>query len=294
MKALLALLALLCLGAAPSGTINGRVFDRVSSLVAGRYWDRTMHGLDWSATTAQYRPDAIAAPDSATLYKVINRMLARIGDSHVYARSAAQLPPLPRRNDDTGWNRRARWAADGVLLLAFDQFEPGDDRWLIHSLRSYRPRALILDLRHNVGGDADILDRIAGQFVAKTTPLIRLSGRRTIEERTKGSDPQSYRGPIAVLIGPRTTSAAEILAAFLDDSGRAITIGERSKGAVTGGVDHRLPDGGRLTIAEYDIHLASGRRLEREGVTPRHIASEKPGGDAPLDEAIRLLSQPAA
>lgn len=281
----------LLVAAAPD---NGRVFDKVWSLVAGRYWDGDMRGVDWNAAREDYRPQALAAADSAGLYRVINQMLGRIGDSHVYARSPAQLPPPPPRNDDQAWNRRATWVADGVLLLGFDQFEPGDDRWVARSLTTFAPRAVILDLRHNVGGDSDVLDRIAGLFVADSRLLIRLNGRRTIEERSKGSGPRAFRGPLAVLTGPRTTSAAEILAAFLDDSDRAITLGEKTKGAVTGGVDHRLPDGGRLTIAEYDIHLPGGGRLEREGFTPRHIVTSQPGKDAPLDAAIAALAQGGA
>ena len=279
---------------APNTGLNARIFDRVWSLVASRYWDRDRPGLDWTTARATYRPDALAAADSTQLYRVINRMLGQTGDSHVYARSPSQLPPPPRRDDDAGWNRRASWAADGVLLLAFDQFEPGDDRWMARSLQAYRPRAVILDLRRNVGGDADVLDRIAGLFVPDNHVLIRLTGRRLIDERSKGTGKRAFTGPMVLLTGHRSASAAEILAAFLDDSGRAITVGERTRGAVTGGVDHRLPDGGRLTIAEYDIHLPSGRRLEREGVVPRHVVPPSPGRDAQLDAAVRLLTQGGA
>lgn len=293
-RALIALSAWLLLTGAADPALNARVFDRVWSLVEKRYWDRGRAGLDWQAARVAYRQDAVAAPDSAQLYRIINRMLAATGDSHVYARSPAQLPPPPPRNDDAAWNRRARWTADGVLLLAFDQFEPGDDRWIARSLKAWQPRALILDLRQNVGGDAEVLDRVAGLFVPDDRVLIRLTGRKNIEERSRGAGDRAFAGRMAVITGRRTSSAAEILAAFLDDSGRAITVGERTKGAVTGGVDHRLPDGGRLTIAEYDIHLPSGRRLEREGVVPRHIVPAAPGRDAPLDTAISLLTQGGA
>jgi len=291
---LVALSAWLMLTAAAYPALNAKVFDRVWTLVASRYWDRNRADLDWNAARAAFRPDALTARDSPHLYQVINRMLARTGDSHVYARGPGQLPPAPPRNDDAAWNRRARWAAKGVLLLGFDQFEPGDDRWIAGSLKTWRPRAVILDLRGNVGGDAEVLDRIAGLFIAEDRILIRLTGRRNIEERSRGVGKRAFVGPMAVLIGPRTSSAAEILAAFLDDSGRAVTIGQRTKGAVTGGVDYRLPDGGRLTIAEYDIHLPSGRRLEREGLMPRHLVVPQAGRDPPLETAIKLLAQGGA
>ena len=93
-----------------------------------------------------------------------------------------------------------------------------------------------------------------------------------------------------MIVGPDTASAAEILAFFLGESGRAYTVGERSAGSVTGGVDHDLPGGGRLTVAEYDIRTANGTRLEGNGFTPKYRvpAARKPNDQA-LAKAVSLL-----
>lgn len=297
MKRLTALAALLLLtAAAPDEARNGRIFDRVWSLVGKRYWDRTMAGLDWKAMRDTYRSRAIASASDVKLYLIINDMLRLLGDSHVYVALPTEIDPSA---DMTGWGRRSARLEGGILLLAFDQFAPGDDRWIARTIAEQpAPAGIILDLRANGGGRDDVLDRIAGQFVRENQVLLRLTSDRTIEERTRGASARSWSGPLAVLVGPRTASAAEILAFFLDELGRAHSIGEPTKGAVTGGVEYDLPDGGLLTIAEYDIRTANGVRLERHGFTPKHIVGASENGigsdhDQALKCAIMLLKQTA-
>lgn len=290
---------LLCLfagAAAPAAdraATNERVFDKAWSLVADRYWDRTMGGNDWDAIRDEYYPRAVAARDEKQLYAVVSRMLDQLDDSHVYATSPSAMhwSREPAEQRDTAPGRRALWMNDGLLLLAFDQFDPGDDRWIAKAIAE-KPglRGVILDLRGNGGGRDDVLDRIAGLFSTKRELLIRLTGKKVIEETTRGAGPDAYRGPLAVLVGPETASAAEILAFYLGESGRAYSVGERSAGAVTGGVDYKLPDGGQLTVAEYDIRTANGTRLEGHGFTPKYrVASARTPNDAALAKAVALL-----
>nr|WP_047165382.1 S41 family peptidase [Sphingomonas sp. Y57] len=271
---------------------NERVFDRAWELVADRYWDRTMGGNDWGLIRDRFYPQAIAARSEEQLYAVINRMLDQLDDSHVYATSPTELARAkePPGEGDGPASRRMVRLDDGLLLLAFDQFDPGDDRWVRRAIAETPGlRGVILDLRHNSGGRDDVLDKIAGIFTRERRVLVRLSGKRDIEEKTRGSGANAYLGPLAVIVGPDTASAAEILAYFLDENG-AFTIGQRSAGAVTGGVDHGLPGGGRITIAEYDVRTASGRRLEGDGFTPRYrVSVAKKPNDLALAKAVTLL-----
>lgn len=297
---LLASLALGLSSIAPARdmSLNERVFDKAWSLVADRYWDRSMGGNDWEAIRATYYPQAMAARSEKQLYAVVNRMLDQLDDSHVYATSPSQIawskePPEER---DLPPARRAVRLDGGLLLLTFNQFDPGDDRWIRQSIAGAPDlRGVILDLRGNGGGRDDVLDKIAGLFSRERRVLIRLTGKRTIEERTRGSGANAYQGPLAVIVGPNTASAAEILAYFLDESGRAYSIGERTAGAVTGGVDHDLPDGGQLTIAEYDIRTDNGTRLEGNGFTPRYrVSTATSPKDLALAKALTLLRGAAA
>jgi len=300
MRRLASLSLLFCLlagsaipGGARNESINERVFDRAWTLVAERYWDRAMGGNDWDAIRDRYYPQAIAARDEKQLYAVINRMLDQLDDSHVYATSPGELrwSKEPPEDRDMPAARRATRLDGGLLLLRFNQFDPGDDRWIRDEIRATEGlRGLILDLRDNGGGRDDVLDRIAGLFTIRKALLIRLNGRRDIEEMTRGAGPNAYQGPLAVIVGPDTGSAAEILAFFLGESGRAYSVGERTAGTVTGGVDHDLPGGGRLTVAEYDIRTANGTRLEGNGFTPKYrVPSARKPTDAALAKAVSLL-----
>lgn len=290
---------LLCLTASASvspaarQSLNERVFDKAWSLVADRYWDRSMGGNDWNAIRDRYYPKAMAARDETQLYAVVNTMLDQLDDSHVYATSPADLrwSREPTEERDLPPARRLVHLEDGILLIAFNQFDPGDDRWIAEAIADAPDlRGVILDLRGNGGGRDDILDKVAGLFSPRRQLLIRLTGKKVIEESTRGAGPNAYHGPLAVLVGPQTASAAEILAFYLGESGRAYTVGERSAGAVTGGVDYDLPGGGQLTVAEYDIRTANGTRLEGNGFTPKYrVASARTPTDAALAKAVALI-----
>ncbi|WP_162527158.1 S41 family peptidase [Sphingomonas solaris] len=364
--------------AAPPSAVqaaNVRVFDKAWSLVARRYWDRDLHGLDWAAERDRFLPAARDATDTRALYAAINALLARLGDSHVYAvsperrdfaravgkgeaesgfgfdayesggrwrvRAVRPEGPAARAGMRIGWvlvsvdgrpvdvdahfgtadtatlvledefgrrhtlmlegeplppvpSRRALRLGGGVLLLAFDQFAPGDDRWLRREIEDIPDlRGVILDLRENEGGEAEVLDRVAGLFANGRQVVLRLNARSERAEKTSGR--AVWLGPLAVLIGPRSASAAEALAAFLDESERAQTVGERTAGALTAGAEHRLPDGGRLTVAEHDVRTPGGARLEAVGLAPRYpvtptLAQLRAGADPALAKAVALVS----
>ena len=292
-RPLIALASVLAAQASSAATHNERVFEKAWRLVAERYWDRTMGGNDWNGVHDVYYPRAMAARDETQLYVVVNRMLDQLDDSHVYATSPRDLgwehePPDERAMPPA---RRATLLDGAILQLTFNQFDPGDDRWISGSIAQVPVlRGVILDLRDNSGGRDDVLDRVAGLFTTRRQLLIRLIGKKTIEEKTRGAGPGAYQGPLAVIVGPNTASAAEILAYFLGETGRASTVGERSAGAVTGGIDYDLPGGGKLTVAEYDVRTANGTRLEGNGFTPRYLTpvATKPR-DLALEKAASLL-----
>jgi carboxyl-terminal processing protease len=73
------------LAAAERTTRNLAVFDRVWELVNERYFDPKFRGVDWPAQRASFRPQAAEAPDDEALYRTINRMLATLKESHLFA-----------------------------------------------------------------------------------------------------------------------------------------------------------------------------------------------------------------
>ncbi|PZU11477.1 S41 family peptidase [Sphingomonas sp.] len=191
--------------------------------------------------------------------------------------------------------RRAERLPGNVLLLGLDGFDRGDDRWLAdHIFEQPAPAAVILDLRDNGGGDADVIARVAGAFFAENRLLVRRIAARESDQTTRGAGPRSWLGPLAVLVGPDSASGAEALAALIEESGRGITIGQRTAGALTGAAEYPLPDGGIVSVAEFDIRTSAGRRLEGTGFLPRvpvapTLADRRAGRDPALEKARQLL-----
>ncbi len=57
-------------------------FDEVWATVRDRFYDPLLHGLDWQATRARYRPQVASARSREDAAVVINAMLAELGASH--------------------------------------------------------------------------------------------------------------------------------------------------------------------------------------------------------------------
>ena len=57
-------------------------FDEVWETVRDHFYDPRLHGLDWQAVRARYRPQAASARSREELARVVNAMLAELGASH--------------------------------------------------------------------------------------------------------------------------------------------------------------------------------------------------------------------
>lgn len=88
-KPLVLLLVLILLPAPLPGqdtTINARerltLLDQVWRAVDERYYDRTFHGINWDEKLRETRPLIEQAQDRQTVYRILRRMVASIGDAH--------------------------------------------------------------------------------------------------------------------------------------------------------------------------------------------------------------------
>lgn len=107
--------------------LNARVFDRVWNEVRRGYYDPRLHGVDWDAARAGFRPQALAASGEHELYRTINAMLDLLDDGH-----AAASPPAAVRRQDA---RYARRAVMGMTLMRGDAPEV----WTVERVRPGSP-----------------------------------------------------------------------------------------------------------------------------------------------------------
>ena len=75
---------------------NLHVFDVVWDLVNRKHYDVNLGGLDWQEAAAVHGEAAAMASDERALYRVLNALLAPLGDSHTHAITPAQV--VERRN----------------------------------------------------------------------------------------------------------------------------------------------------------------------------------------------------
>jgi carboxyl-terminal processing protease len=131
------------------------------------------------------------------------------------------------------------------------------------------PAGYIVDLRSNPGGLLDQAVGLSDVFLERGEVVSQRGRSKSDIERYYARPGDAARGlPIIVLVDAGSASAAEIVAAALQEHHRAIVMGERSFGK--GSVQTLLPLGQetalRLTTARY--FTPSGRSVQEGGITP--------------------------
>lgn len=122
-----------------------------------------------------------------------------------------------------------------VGYVRIEQFSEGTGaaaREAVASLLRSGARAMVLDLRGNLGGVVTAAVEVAGLFLPDDAAVCvtrRRTGASTYRtERPAGPVPDGL--PVVVLVDEGTASASEILAGALQDHGRAVLAGERTYG----------------------------------------------------------------
>lgn len=204
------------------------------------------------------------------------------------------------RNADGSWNffLDSHERIGYVRISSFGEKTAEEFERAMKWLLEHQMRGLVLDLRENPGGLLGSAIAISNQFIDAGTivSIRRRDGRVGRIYQADGSG--AWRGfPMAILVDQYTASAAEIVAACLQDHHRAVIVGARTygKGTVQELID--LPSGCgamKLTTASYwrpsghNIHrLRTAKDSDEWGVTPDE------GLNMPLDDdgLTRLLKR---
>jgi carboxyl-terminal processing protease len=161
-----------------------------------------------------------------------------------------------------------------------------------------QPRGVVLDMRGNPGGLFRQAVLTADAFLAEGD-IVSLRGRANGNRRTWQADAAELLAgvPMVVLIDGRSASASELVAAALQENGRATVMGQRSYGK--GSVQSILSlgaDKGALRLTTSLYHSPSGRSVQRTGVGPDIELLTAPGKTAGASrrEADRTQALPGA
>jgi carboxyl-terminal processing protease len=148
-------------------------------------------------------------------------------------RSTIRLPSIAgdRRKPDGTWNFLfdEKTKTGYIRLSSIGKQSAEEMETALEELKTRGMKGLLLDLRNNPGGLLDGAVAIADLFVerGKIVTVKGRNGERVYEAKADGT----FTGfPMALLVNRHTASAAEIVAACLQDHQRAVVIGERTFG----------------------------------------------------------------
>lgn len=151
-----------------------------------------------------------------------------------------------------------------------------DVRDLVQKLKAENVDGIILDLRNNGGGGLDEATQMSGLFIDKGPVVQERTQTGQVSVLVDEEPGVVWGGPLVVLVNGQSASASEIVAAALQDYGRALVIGEPTfgKGTVQTVFDlNRLRDGsdfmyGQVKYTVHKFYRVSGQSTQHRGVLP--------------------------
>lgn len=176
----------------------------------------------------------------------------------------------------------------GYLYLPsfYADFENRDGRFCskdvaaeLEKLKENNVDGIILDLRNNGGGSLRDVVKMTGFFIEEG-PVVQVKSRgREPEVLMDADDRVQYDGPLIVMVNQNSASASEILAAALQDYGRAVIVGSKStfgKGTVQRFVNldrtirgfQELKPLGEIKLTTQKFYRIDGGSTQLRGVEP--------------------------
>jgi carboxyl-terminal processing protease len=143
---------------------------------------------------------------------------------------------------------------------------------LLNDMSTQKVQGIILDLRGNGGGALAEAVEMTGLFLT-AGPVVQVRESRGIQVLSDPDPDVQFTGPMVVLVNRHSASASEILAAALQDYGRAIVVGDsktHGKGTVQSwqNLDDRNPKLGSLKITTHSFYRVAGGSTQLKGVVP--------------------------
>ncbi len=129
-------------------------------------------------------------------------------------------------------------------------------------------RGLIIDVRNNPGGLLSTTINIADEFLDSGTVLSereRDGGERTLNAKGGGI---GLDIPVVIIMNRFSASGSEVLAAALQENGRATLVGEKSFGKGTVNISSELDDGGLLYVSIAKWLTPKGTQIDGVGLRP--------------------------
>jgi carboxyl-terminal processing protease len=219
------------------------------------------------------------APPGETKIYVIQREKVELKDEQ----ASGQIIEVKGREENA--SRRL-----GIIVLPsfYADFDEGkvrcsvDVERILGRLVEEKIDGLILDLRNNGGGSLDEVRRMTGFFIERG-PVVQVKDNRgRVQVKESENRKPIYEGPMVIMTDKSSASASEILAGALQDTNRAVIVGESStfgKGTVQQpmNIEEMMPffapreRAGFLKLTIQKFYRPSGSSTQKDGVVPQLV-----------------------
>jgi carboxyl-terminal processing protease len=191
----------------------------------------------------------------------------------------------------------AEMLEDGIGYIALTSFtDRATDlfRDALTSLLDQGATGIVFDLRSNPGGYIVAAQGIASQFVPSGELLFTVESGDDVDEwRSESGVAQTDAIEVIVLVDGGSASASEIVAAALQEAGRATILGEPTFGKNTVQIWRDLPNGGGLRLTTDRWFTPEHNSAAPDGIQPDVVveAPDDPDSEADpqLDRAVEIL-----
>ena len=130
-----------------------------------------------------------------------------------------------------------------IEVLGFAQDTTAEMARALKTLEAQGMKGLLLDLRNNSGGYLDEAVNMCSMLLPEGSEVVYTEGRgvrrQSYNTSKQAKYPETYEGPMVVLVNARSASASEIVAGCLQEVGRAPIVGETTFGK--GSVQQAMP-----------------------------------------------------
>jgi C-terminal processing protease CtpA/Prc/predicted Zn-dependent protease len=250
--------------------------------------DRSFNGQSWIAWRDRFAGRLATTREA---HQAIAEMLLSLGDPYTRLRDPEETAAvyLGRHGGPAGPDLLGRNRPSGETVVTGDL--PGDLGYIqIANLTDPKAVAavrdalaamrgkegLVIDLRGNTGGLTRSADEVADMLLGPDTESGTDVTPGGTVRRKSGGDGAIYDRPVTVLVDGQTASAAERLAASLEQAGRATLAGEPTFGKGLFQNARVLPGGHTVLVSAGEALGPDGQPIQKRGLRPQAPAPATP------------------
>ena len=171
---------------------------------------------------------------------------------------------------------------DNIRIIKISSFASGTSELIKKQIQAIQEnnnnynKGIIIDLRNNRGGRLDEAVATADLFISEGT-ILKTQGRHPDANQHYIATPDNTNQdiPLIILINNATASAAEVLAAAINDHDKGLLLGTHSYGKGSVQRVRYLPNKGKLNITWKELFTPQGFSFTEFSVSPKLCTANK-------------------